>query len=83
ENDHPEHSSWQSLIATHSLCPLNADRAVEAWAAFPISPNDVEGMPSISLDIPDFEGSATLRLFANSSETEIGCFRAVMHNGRS
>ncbi|KAG7119816.1 putative membrane protein like [Verticillium longisporum] len=66
-----------------SLCPLNADRAVEAWAAFPISPNDVEGMPSISLDIPDFEGSATLRLFANSSETEIGCFRAVMHNGRS
>ncbi|KAM0279048.1 hypothetical protein ACHAQH_004830 [Verticillium albo-atrum] len=66
-----------------SLCPLNAGTPVEAWAAFPISPNDVEGMPSIALDIPDFEGSATLRIFANSSETEIGCFRAVMHNGRT
>ncbi|KAM0325159.1 hypothetical protein ACHAQA_007698 [Verticillium albo-atrum] len=66
-----------------SLCPLNADVAVEAWAAIPISPDDVEGMASIALDIPDFEGSATLRIFSNSSETEIGCFQAVMRNGRT
>jgi hypothetical protein len=43
----------------------------------------VSGIPSIALDIPDFEGSARLQVFANSTKTQIGCFQAVMRNGNS
>ncbi|KAI9732030.1 MAG: hypothetical protein M1818_007625 [Claussenomyces sp. TS43310] len=38
---------------------------------------------SIALTIPDFEASASIRLFSNASQTEIGCFQAVMRNGAS
>ena len=33
--------------------------------------------------IPDFEGQAILRIFANSTESEIGCYSAVVTNGNS
>jgi hypothetical protein len=33
------------------------------------------------LSIPDFEGEAILRIFANSTQSEIGCFSAVVTNG--
>ncbi|UNI24227.1 hypothetical protein JDV02_009993 [Purpureocillium takamizusanense] len=66
-----------------SLCPLNATVPVTAFAVIPISPNDVRGIPSIALGIPDLEGFARLRIFANSTQTEIGCFQAVMTNGNS
>jgi hypothetical protein len=33
------------------------------------------------LSIPDFEGEAILRIFANSTRSEIGCFSAVVTNG--
>jgi hypothetical protein len=56
---------------------------VEAFAVNFLTDADVGNLSSIALDIPDFEGTATMRIFANSSQTEIGCFRAVMHNGRS
>lgn len=38
-------------------------------------------MVAIALGIPDFEGEAILRIFANSTESEIGCFSAVVTNG--
>jgi hypothetical protein len=62
---------------------LNASVPVTAWAVIPVSPKQVSGIPSIALEIPDFEGSATLQLFANSTRTQIGCFRAVMRNANS
>lgn len=67
----------------YSMCPLNASVPIQAYAAIPISPADVSGIPSIALTIPDFEGLARMRIFANSTETEIGCFQAVMTNGQS
>lgn len=42
---------------------------------------DVAGIPPIALDIPDFEGEAILRIFSNSTQSEIGCFSAVVTNG--
>ncbi|KAF4467345.1 Calcium related spray [Fusarium albosuccineum] len=66
-----------------TLCPLNAGVPIEAYVATSISADDVAGIPSIALDIPDLEGFARLRLFANSTQTEIGCFQAVMTNGQS
>ncbi|CAM1501639.1 Fc.00g036230.m01.CDS01 [Cosmosporella sp. VM-42] len=66
-----------------SLCPLNANVPVEAFAVISISPSDVAGIPSIALGIPDLEGFARLRIFANSTQTEIGCLQAIMTNGQS
>ncbi|RKF59240.1 putative membrane protein [Erysiphe neolycopersici] len=66
-----------------SLCPLNFSVPIRGQALIPVSKSDVANIPSIALNIPDFEGSAILRVFSNSSETQIGCFSAVMRNGSS
>ncbi|KAK1983392.1 hypothetical protein LZ30DRAFT_588554 [Colletotrichum cereale] len=66
-----------------SLCPLNASNPITAFAEFRLTPAQIDGIPSIALDIPDFEGSARIQIFANSSQTQIGCFQAVMRNGNS
>ncbi|KAK3500930.1 hypothetical protein B0T13DRAFT_235401 [Neurospora crassa] len=66
-----------------SLCPLVATRPVGAYVMIPVAPRDVSGIPDIAYAIPDFEGTLKLRIFSNSSMTEIGCFQAVMRNGNS
>lgn len=67
----------------YSLCPMNASSSILAEAIIPVGQSDVSGIPDIALAIPDFEGHATLRFFSNSTQTEIGCFQAVMKNGAS
>ncbi|TVY81292.1 putative membrane protein [Lachnellula suecica] len=66
-----------------SLCPMNASVPITGRASIPVSESDVSGIPSIALSIPDFEGSAILRIFSNQTQTQIGCFQAVMRNGAS
>ena len=66
-----------------SLCPLNASVPIEASGIIPVAPSDVSGIPSIALTIPDFEGQAILRIFANSTESQIACFSAVVTNGNT
>lgn len=39
------------------------------------------GIPPLALSIPDFEGQAILRIFANSTQSQIGCYSAVVTNG--
>lgn len=48
-----------------------------------MGPAQIGGIPPIAFSIPDFEGTARIRIFANSTESEIGCFQAVMRNGNS
>ena len=67
----------------NSLCPLNSSVPIEASGIIPVSQSDVAGIPSIALSIPDFEGQAILRIFANSTESQIGCYSAVVTNGAS
>ncbi|KAK3336825.1 hypothetical protein B0T19DRAFT_52101 [Cercophora scortea] len=67
----------------YSLCPLNASVPITGWARIPVGPQQIGGIPPIAFDIPDFEGSTKLQIFANSSKTEIGCFQAVMRNGNT
>ncbi|KAF2190547.1 TRP-domain-containing protein [Zopfia rhizophila CBS 207.26] len=67
----------------NSLCPMKAGVPIEANGIIPISQNDVAGIPPIALSIPDFEGEAILRIFANSTQSEIGCFSAVVMNGNT
>ncbi|KAF2465932.1 TRP-domain-containing protein [Lindgomyces ingoldianus] len=66
-----------------SLCPMRAGIPIEANGIIPISQSDVAGIPSLALVIPDFEGEAILRIFANSTQSEIGCFSAVVTNGNT
>jgi hypothetical protein len=40
-------------------------------------------LTDIALSIPDFEGQAILRIFSNSTQTEIACYTAEITNGRS
>jgi hypothetical protein len=67
----------------HSLCPMNASVPIKANGIIPVSPADVANIPPIALHIPDFEGQAILRVFANSTQSQIGCFSAVITNGAS
>ncbi|KAI9817580.1 MAG: hypothetical protein M1827_001192 [Pycnora praestabilis] len=66
-----------------SLCPMNASIPIEANGIIPVAQSDVATIPPIALTIPDFEGYAILRIFANSTESEIGCYSAVITNGAS
>lgn len=67
----------------NSLCPLNSSIPIEASGIIPVAPSDVSGFPSIAFSIPDFEGQAILRIFANSTQSQIGCYSAVVTNGSS
>jgi hypothetical protein len=66
-----------------SLCPMNASKPITGGAVIPVGPADVNGIPEIAFAIPDFEGSAIMRVFSNTTQTQIGCFQAVMRNGAS
>lgn len=66
-----------------SMCPINASVPIEANGVIPIAPADVAGIPEIALSIPDFEGQAILRIFGNSTQSQIACYSAVLTNGNS
>ncbi|OAQ96094.1 hypothetical protein LLEC1_03027 [Akanthomyces lecanii] len=66
-----------------TLCPLTSDNRISAFAVVPLSADEVAGMPQVTMGIPDFEGFARIQIFANSTQTEIGCFQAVMSNGKT
>ena len=67
----------------NSLCPLNHSVPINANGIIPVAPSDVANIPTLALTIPDFEGMAILRIFANSTESQIACFSAVVTNGAS
>ena len=71
------------FLNIYSLCPLNASVPITAWAMIPVGPQQVGGIPPIAFDMPDFEGSTKLQVFANSTRSEIGCVQAVMKNQNS
>lgn len=71
------------LTWPNSLCPTNASVPIEAAGIIPVSQEDVGGVPSIAFTIPDFEGEAILRIFANETQSEIGCYSAVITNGNT
>ncbi|KAI5917664.1 hypothetical protein F4810DRAFT_716261 [Camillea tinctor] len=67
----------------NSLCPLNASQPITAFASFTVNQQQVSDIPESAWEIPDLEGFARIQIFANSSETEIGCFQAVLENGHT
>ena len=62
---------------------MNSSVPISADGIIPVDQSDVSGIPAVALQIPDFEGQAILRIFGNSTETEIGCYSALVTNGAS
>ena len=62
---------------------MNATKPITGGAVISIRSADVSGIPEIAFAIPDFEGYAIMRVFSNTTQTQIGCFQAVMRNGAS
>ena len=60
---------------------MNKSVPIQAYGIIPVSQNDVSGIPPLALSIPDFEGQAILRVFSNYTESQIGCYSAVVTNG--
>lgn len=54
---------------------------IEASGSIPLSQNNVAAIPSIATSIPDIEGQAILRLFTNSTRSEVGCYVSALTNG--
>ncbi|KAL9037185.1 MAG: hypothetical protein Q9214_005811, partial [Letrouitia sp. 1 TL-2023] len=77
------HLEGNTNVANESLilCPMNRSVPIEANGIIPVAQSDVAGIPPIALSIPDFEGQAILRVFANSTQSEIGCYSALVTNG--
>ncbi|KAH8705611.1 hypothetical protein BGW36DRAFT_311235 [Talaromyces proteolyticus] len=65
------------------LCPLNAGTTAVAAGAIPIGESYVASIPSIAYSIPDFEGQVVFRILSNATQSQIGCFAAVLTNGYS
>lgn len=68
-------------LTLSSLCPMNSSVPIDAGGIIPVSQSDVANIPPIALSIPDFEGQAILRIFSNATQSEIGCYSAVVTNG--
>lgn len=62
---------------------MSAGTPISVMAVIPVADSDVSAITPLALGIPDFEGSATIRIFSNSTETEIGCFKSAMTNGHT
>ncbi|KAF2689490.1 TRP-domain-containing protein [Lentithecium fluviatile CBS 122367] len=67
----------------YSACPVEAGTPIEASGIIPVGQSDVAGIPPLALEIPDFEGQAILRIFSNNTQSQIGCYTAVLTNGNS
>lgn len=66
-----------------SLCPLNTSVPIVAQGIIPVSNKDIATIPTITYSIPDFEGQAILRVFSNSTQSQVACFSATLTNGAS
>lgn len=60
---------------------MNSSIPVEANGIIPVNQHDVSGIPALALSIPDFEGQAILRIFSNSTRSEIACYSGAITNG--
>lgn len=66
-----------------SLCPVKAGQPISAAGVIPLGVADISNIPAIAFSIPDFEGQAILRVFANSTQSEVACYTARVTNGAS
>lgn len=54
---------------------------IQANGAMPVGREEISEIPDIAYSIPDFEGQAILRVFSNTTRSQIGCYSAVVKNG--
>ncbi|KAL1960499.1 hypothetical protein VTO42DRAFT_7798 [Malbranchea cinnamomea] len=66
-----------------SLCPLNSSVPIKVDGLVVLVPADTKYIQSIAYSIPDFEGLAILRIFSNSSQSQIACQASIVTNGHT
>jgi len=64
-----------------SMCPMQSSVPIMASGRIPLVASDLDVIPSIAYSIPDFEGQAILRIFSNTTQSQIACYSAVVTNG--
>ncbi|KIW09606.1 uncharacterized protein PV09_00474 [Verruconis gallopava] len=65
----------------YSMCPVRHNVSITASGQIPLAQSDIAMIPNIAYSIPDFEGQAILRIFSNTTQSEIACYSAVVTNG--
>lgn len=60
---------------------MQSNVTINANGQIPLAQSDIAVIPSIAYTIPDFEGQAILRIFSNTTQSEIACYSAVVTNG--
>ncbi|KAL2134204.1 hypothetical protein VTI74DRAFT_769 [Chaetomium olivicolor] len=67
-----------------SLCPTSSNIPIAAQGVISVGDRRIEEvLDTDAYRFPDFEGLARLQIYANSTKTEIGCFQAIMSNGKT
>jgi hypothetical protein len=66
-----------------SLCPAKSSVPIVVSGIIPLGTSDIVDIPNIAFSIPDFEGQAILRIFGNTTQSEIACYTASVTNGHT
>lgn len=60
---------------------MKAGTPIQAKGIMPVGQEEISDIPHIAFSIPDFEGQAILRVFSNTTQSQIGCYSSVVTNG--
>lgn len=60
---------------------MQSNVSIMASGQIPLAASDIAVIPTIAYTIPDFEGQAILRIFSNTTQSQIACYSAVVTNG--
>ncbi|KMQ42677.1 TRP-like family [Trichophyton rubrum] len=64
-----------------NLCPMDASRQIGDGGLLQVAPTDISGISQTTLRLPDLEGRAVLRVFSNSTRSQIACYASTVTNG--
>ncbi|KAL2198758.1 hypothetical protein P885DRAFT_76361 [Corynascus similis CBS 632.67] len=66
-----------------SLCPLTLKTPFSASTVLPVGNQRLGELSSFPFNLPDYEGSAKLQVFAKANREAIGCVQAAVTNGKT
>ncbi|EFQ97172.1 hypothetical protein MGYG_00216 [Nannizzia gypsea CBS 118893] len=60
---------------------MDASRQIGDGGLLPVTPTDISEISPAALRLPDFEGRAVIRIFSNSTRSQIACYASTLTNG--
>ncbi|EZF31596.1 hypothetical protein H101_04796 [Trichophyton interdigitale H6] len=64
-----------------NLCPMDASRQIGDGGLLQVAPADISEISQTTLRFPDLEGRAVIRIFSNSTRSQIACYASTVTNG--